>query len=344
MWSLSQEEQFYLVWPLLLLLALRKRVDPTRIAVALVAVAIGLVIYRTFVALSHASPGYLLYSPELRSVGLVLGCLAGVLFSYDLVRRVPLWFAAAMLVPGALSVTLLDLESRWDDVTLVPLFCFAAAVVLLACVLHPTWWFARLIDRAWLRGFGKISYGLYLWHWPLYYALGWKLGLPLAILVAAASYRYVEQPFLRRRYPSKDQTATAPRRKSTISPVVAPGPKTAATPIRLELVGVVRRDRSAHDHEHVVGAVRAEAVDDPGHQRHVRAGEDRHADGVRVLLDRGLDDLLRGLVEARVDDLHACVSQGSRDDLRAAVMPVEAGLRDDHSYRARHIGRIPRCA
>jgi len=113
----------------------------------------------------------------------------------------------------------------------------------------------------------------------------------------------------------------------------------------LQLVGVVLRDRPAHDDEDVVRAVRAQAVHDPGHERHVRTREDRDADRVRVLLDRGLDDLLRRLVETRVDDLHAGVPQGPRDDLRAAVVTVQSGLGDHHpNTSARHIGRIPRCA
>ena len=53
-------------------------------------------------------------------------------------------------------------------------------------------------------------------------------------------------------------------------------------------------------------------------------------DGVGVLLDDGLDDLLRRLVQAGVDDLHAGVAQRARDDLGAAVVPVEARLGDDH--------------
>ena len=47
---------------------------------------------------------------------------------------------------------------------------------------------------------------------------------------------------------------------------------------------------------------------DPRHERHVRAREDRDADGVRILLDHGFDDLLRRLVEPGVDDLHTRVA------------------------------------
>src|SRR5439155_9928952 len=79
-----------------------------------------------------------------------------------------------------------------------------------------------------------------------------------------------------------------------------------------------------------------QAVEYARHERHVRAGQDRDADGVRVLLDRSLDDLLRRLVEACVDHLHARVAKRARDDLRTAVVPVETRLGDDDSDLARH--------
>ena len=74
----------------------------------------------------------------------------------------------------------------------------------------------------------------------------------------------------------------------------------------------------------------------------MRAGEDRDPDCVGVLLDRRLDDLLGGLMEAGVDHLHPGVAQGSRDDLRATVVTVEAGLRDDDAYLPLHMGSIRR--
>ncbi len=59
-------------------------------------------------------------------------------------------------------------------------------------------------------------------------------------------------------------------------------------------------------------------------------GEHGQADGVRVLLDRRLDDLFRGLVEAGVDDLHAGVAQRPRDDLGTPVVAVETRLGYHH--------------
>ena len=71
----------------------------------------------------------------------------------------------------------------------------------------------------------------------------------------------------------------------------------------------------------------------------MRAGEDREPDRVRVLLDRGLGDLLRRLMQAGVDHLHAGVPQGARDDLRAAVVAVQSGLGDDDADFSGGFGR-----
>jgi peptidoglycan/LPS O-acetylase OafA/YrhL len=221
MWSLSQEEQFYFVWPVLLLLLLRAGFRPRLLGVVLGVTAAALLVYRGALESSGVSVSFLLYAPDMRGLGVVLGCLAAVVFTGGLVRRIPAWLGGASLVPACLAIALFTLDGRWQAVYLVPAFCIAAAVVLLACVLHPEWWFARLIDRGWLRGLGRISYGLYLWHIPIYVAVGWVAGLPLAILVAMLSYRFVEQPFLRRRYRARDREEVTPA-PAPIEPLATP--------------------------------------------------------------------------------------------------------------------------
>ena len=86
----------------------------------------------------------------------------------------------------------------------------------------------------------------------------------------------------------------------------------------------------------VAGAALAELLDDPREQRHVRARVAREPDRVGVLLDRGLGDLLGRLMQPGVDDLEARVAERAGHHLRAAVVPVEPGLRDDHSVRLGH--------
>src|SRR5215216_1871975 len=99
-------------------------------------------------------------------------------------------------------------------------------------------------------------------------------------------------------------------------------------------------DCAADEHEDIFGLVLFEQLDYARDERHVGAREDGDADGIGVFLDCCLDDLLRGLVEARVDDLHPGVAEGAGDDLGSPVVPVEANLRDNHPYRARHSGPI----
>jgi hypothetical protein len=68
---------------------------------------------------------------------------------------------------------------------------------------------------------------------------------------------------------------------------------------------------------------------------------------VGVLLDHRRGDLLRGLVQARVDDLHAGVAKRPGDDLRTAVVAVEAGLGNDDAdllLVIAHGGRVSRDA
>ena len=86
--------------------------------------------------------------------------------------------------------------------------------------------------------------------------------------------------------------ATFARRKSTISEVAAPGVNTAATPAGFKLGDIVGRNRAAHQHEDIPRPALTEHADDPRHERHVRPREDRDPDGVGILLDRRLDDLL----------------------------------------------------
>ncbi len=75
----------------------------------------------------------------------------------------------------------------------------------------------------------------------------------------------------------------------------------------------------------------AQQLHDPRTDVIVRARQDGQADDVGVFLEGRRDNLLGRLPQAGVDDFHARVTKGARDDLGAAVVPVETRLGDDDS-------------
>ena len=175
-WSLAIEEQFYLAWPVALLVLKR----PQRILIAVVAVAWTLRI----VAVDQVVH----FDTLARGDAIALGCLAAL---YIDTWRPSRWAFPVGLAAGVLAVT--DLFGfRWT-VTLAA----AAGVMLLAGSLDA--------DRVRLGWFGKRSYGLYLWHFPLVVLYGWW-GLPVALAATELSWRLVEQPAQRWRRSKDDDS------------------------------------------------------------------------------------------------------------------------------------------
>jgi peptidoglycan/LPS O-acetylase OafA/YrhL len=206
LWSLAAEEQFYLVWPVALVLVLR-----ARLALSAWALTAGLALMtaeqlRLF--LHGASWSRLGYGIDTRSTSLLVGCLLAVLLAggaRSSVERVAKRFAPVALV-YLLVFVVLDLQrGLFVGPLLVAGFCAAALVVVALDDESP-------ISRALaLRPFtflGRISYSLYLWHVPVLAAFGVthpQVGLVVppaiaaAVACATASHYLVERPFLRRR-------------------------------------------------------------------------------------------------------------------------------------------------
>ncbi len=114
------------------------------------------------------------------------------------------------------------------------------------------------------------------------------------------------------------------------------GRKELGHPDLLELGDIGVGDDSAAEDDDFIESALVQELQHPRKERHMRAGKERKANGVGILLQRGLGDLLRRLVQARVDDLEATVTQGARDDLGPTIVTVETRLGDHHSIPALH--------
>ena len=103
----------------------------------------------------------------------------------------------------------------------------------------------------------------------------------------------------------------------------------------------LRNDAAAEDDD-VVRSLSLQEVDDPRKQRHVRAREDRQADRVGILGERGAHDLLRCLVQTGVDHLHAGVAEGAGHNLGAPIVTIQSGFGHHDPKRRRILRRFGR--
>ena len=203
LWSLSAEEQFYLVWPLVLLGFFRGRVG---LAAWACATGIVLLQLRAFDLLaSDAATQRVEFGVDTRSLSILVGCLlALVLIGRASVPKIP---QRLELVAPVLFVALVVIDwkrSVFAGPLLVTALCSAVLVVQSLDRTSPV---ARVLSVSPMVFLGRISYGLYLWHLPVLAAFG-VLGAgltPMAIpavavacLAATASYYFVEMPVRRR--------------------------------------------------------------------------------------------------------------------------------------------------
>ena len=210
-WSLSVEEQFYLVWPALIVLLTWRGGSSRRLIVALL---IGVVAsFALSIWLTDTSPARAFYLLPTRVWQLGVGGLLALVGVMGTSRG-----AGALAWAGlaAVAVAGVALTAEMPYPGLAALLPTAGAVALLYGGAAPSGP-VRLLAAAPLRFLGKISYSLYLWHWPLLVLPLMFLeraltGVEIVVAVAAAigvswlSWRFVEQPF---RYGDRSRRATS---------------------------------------------------------------------------------------------------------------------------------------
>ena len=205
------EEQFYIVWPLLLVPGLvlvgRKRLPMLVIAGIAASAALMWILYNP-----NSDPSRVYYGTDTRAFLLLMGILVALVWPWimRLRRAVPLLelLGIAALVGAVLLFrNMQDFNpTLYRGGDLAAAFCFA---VLVAAVAHPKTGIGQALGVAPLRWIGERSYGIYLWHWPIIVlvtgvnarpSVGVVVGeAALVLLAASLSFRFVEEPIRRGR-------------------------------------------------------------------------------------------------------------------------------------------------
>ncbi len=204
-WSLAVEEQYYVVFPLFMLMV-RRWLAARQFAV------IGIVFAGSFVLSAygaHHHPSAAFYLTPFRAWEILLGVLVAYWPSPTLKSR---WLREVVSLVGLLMllvpVVLYDAQIAFPGFAAsVP--CLGTAVLLVVGQTGPSFVKSALGTRV-LVFIGLISYSLYLWHWPLFVFMRLRfaqthlspelaaLGTTLSFLLAVVSWRFVETPFRRK--------------------------------------------------------------------------------------------------------------------------------------------------
>lgn len=215
LWSLAIEEQFYLLWPLLFMGGLRLLKTRQGMMFVALAGAAASVCLMAVLFQPDADPSRIYYGTDTRAAGLLIGCALAFGFSLS---RSPIRRAGKIQAPwvdllgfaglGALIYILINLEETQPFLYQggFAAVSIATSTAIWAVVNPNAHIFSGLLGWQPLRWIGMRSYGIYLWHWPVFDVTRPQLdialdGIPLlalrfglTLILAELSYRFVEMP------------------------------------------------------------------------------------------------------------------------------------------------------
>lgn len=222
LWSLSVEEQFYVIWPILLVALYKVRIGKLapRVKIFFVSAALAIASTAWMIHLSVTNgfpipndPSRVYFGTDTHAMGLLVGCAAAALWRHEkLNARLTPDRAAALNAIGLVSLAGLayffvfvsELNEFLYRGGFLVLSLLTASLVLVAA--HPGLKFGAILGNPVLKWFGDRSYGIYLWHWPIFVLMrsgidiqwaepiAFTAKIAIVLVVADLSYRFVEMP------------------------------------------------------------------------------------------------------------------------------------------------------
>lgn len=213
LWSLSIEEQFYALWPLLLLFGLTFR---KRLLQLVALVLFGSAGWMALLYVPEADPSRVYYGTDTRLFGLLIGATLAFGWRPDTFKQ-NMPNVGRHILNGSGGISILAILIIMMNVNAYDTFLYYGGFllialltgILIAVIAHPATIWSRLFGSAWLRVIGTRTYGIYLWHYPVIilstpleqlgtFQPSLALGqVALTLLIAELSYRFVETPIRR---------------------------------------------------------------------------------------------------------------------------------------------------
>lgn len=213
LWSLAIEEQFYLIWPVFLLVFLRWVKNPKLLLKIVIGLGLLSAIWMTILYVPGTDPSRVYYGTDTRLFDLLSGCALAFVWPFNrLSPNIPKRSKAALNIVGTISILffflITALVSEYQPFLYRGGLLFVAimGVVMIATIAHPASYLSKIFSFKPLRWIGTRSYGIYLWHYPIItlttpvLEIGqpsiWRSILQVAatFIIAELSFRYIETP------------------------------------------------------------------------------------------------------------------------------------------------------
>ncbi|MBV1894279.1 MAG: acyltransferase [Ilumatobacteraceae bacterium] len=217
LWSLAIEEQFYVVWPLVLFAIWKWSKRPQRLLLFISVVGVLASFAAMLLLYSGGDPTRVYMGTDTRASSLLVGAVAATTLGREMARRIADWLGnrldlviasiCAGIVWAWFSIDGAGAEALYRGGLLLHSVACAVMVVLLAT--SQSGRSSKVLGWAPLAWIGTMSYGLYLWHWPIYVILSpdrtnidglglLAIRIAVSLLAAVISFRLVEDPLRRR--------------------------------------------------------------------------------------------------------------------------------------------------